>query len=372
MTDGSTTDLPDPGKPGNWAAPRAARIDPRTAVMLLACLFSVVLVALTVLLPVRYAILEPGPVLNTLGEVDGEPLISVSGHKTYDTTGTLDLTTVSVLGGPDRALTLVQVFAAWLNGSTAVVPVEQVYTPGETQEESEAENEAEMATSQESATAAALSTLGITVPTTLTVAGTADSAPAADVLKKGDVILAVDGHTITDLADLRTTLAAKDAGDTVKLRIRRDGSTRTVSTRTSSSDDGDTVLGIYITADFDFPFDVSIQIEDIGGPSAGMMFALGIIDTLTEGDLTGGKNIAGTGTIEADGTVGAIGGIQQKLVGARQAGADYFLAPADNCDEVRGHVPDGLQVIKVDTLDQARSDVEAIAAGTASNLAGCG
>jgi len=372
VTDGSTIDPSHDQDAEQEAAARARRIDPRTAVMLLACLFSVVLAAVAVLLPVKYAILEPGPVLNTLGKVDGDPLISISGHKTYDTTGTLDLTTVSVLGGPDRTVTLAQVFEAWLRGSTAVVPEEEVFTPGETQEESEQENAAEMTSSQESATAAALSTLGISVPTTLTVAGADESAPAADVLKAGDVILAVDGHTISDLADLRTTLAAEEAGAEVRLRIRRDGTTRTVSTDTTSSDDGDTVLGIYITPDFDFPFDVKIQIEDIGGPSAGMMFALGIIDTLTEGDLTGGANIAGTGTIDADGTVGAIGGIQQKLVGARQAGADYFLAPADNCDEVSGHVPDGLQVIKVATLDQARSDVEAIAAGTASGLADCG
>ncbi|MBT0768023.1 PDZ domain-containing protein [Kineosporia sp. J2-2] len=370
------SDQPDSGNPVNspddrWVPPRSGLIDPRTGVMLIACLFAVILSAVVVLLPVKYAIMQPGPVLNTLGEVDGKPLISVSGHQTYETTGTLDLTTVSLLGGPDRKVTLLQVVDGWLRGSKAVVPEEQVFTPGETQEESDAENQAEMTSSQESATAAALWALDIDVPTTLTVAGTAEGSPAADVLEEKDVITAVNGTAIGDLADLRTTLAGLEAGAKITVTVQRDGKKRTLTTETMKNDAGDTVLGIYITPDFDFPFDVKIQIEDIGGPSAGMMFALGIIDTLTPGDLTGGKHIAGTGTIDADGTVGAIGGIRQKLVGARQAGADYFLAPADNCDEVAGHVPDGLQVIRVETLDQARTDVEAIADGTASGLKGC-
>ncbi|GAA3617601.1 PDZ domain-containing protein [Kineosporia mesophila] len=368
------TDQPgaQPEHHDDWVPPRSGLIDPRTAVMLIACLFAVVLSAVVVLLPVKYAILKPGPVLNTLGKVDDKPLISISGHQTYETSGTLDLTTVSVLGGPDRKVTLIQVIDGWLRRSSAVVPQEQVFTPGETQEQSDAENQAEMTSSQESATAAALWALGIDVPTTLTVAGTDPSAPAADALKKDDVILGLNGKTVGDLAELRTRLAVTNPGDDVTVKVRRDGRARTVTTQTVQAEDGDTVLGIYITPDFDFPFDVKIQIEDIGGPSAGTMFALGIIDKLTPGDLTNGKDIAGTGTMDADGTVGPIGGIRQKLVGAREAGAEYFLAPADNCNEVVGHVPDGLQVVKVKTLDQARTDVEKIAAGNASGLAGCG
>jgi PDZ domain-containing protein len=97
-----------------------------------------------------------------------------------------------------------------------------------------------------------------------------------------------------------------------------------------------------------------------------MMFALGIVDKLTPGEMTGGERIAGTGTVDSDGTVGPIGGIQQKLVGAEGAGADWFLAPAGNCDEVVGHVPDGLRVVRVETLAQARDAVEAIGSHDAS------
>jgi PDZ domain-containing protein len=127
---------------------------------------------------------------------------------------------------------------------------------------------------------------------------------------------------------------------------------------------GDTsVLGIGVQASFEFPFDVTIQLDNVGGPSAGMMFALGIIDKLSEGELNGGENVAGTGTIAADGTVGPIGGIRQKLFGARDAGADYFLAPASNCDEVSGHVPDGIRVFAVATLGDSLAALTAISSG---------
>jgi len=123
------------------------------------------------------------------------------------------------------------------------------------------------------------------------------------------------------------------------------------------------LIGITLRTDYDFPIDVTIQLDNVGGPSAGMMFALGIIDTLTEGELNGGQNVAGTGTIDAAGTVGPIGGIRQKLYGARDAGAEFFLAPAANCDEVVGHVPDGLQVIRTATLDESLDALEVIADG---------
>jgi PDZ domain-containing protein len=350
----------------------AAGIESRTVVMLIAGFAAVVIGLFSALLPVKYAVLHPGPVLNTLGEAQGKKLIAISGHATYPTSGQLDLTTVSVVGGPDRPITLVQVVKGWLDRTAAVVPEEQVFAPGQTQEQSDAENKAEMVSSQESATAAAMSTLGIKVPTTLTVAGVDKAAPANGVLQADDVILAVDGQSITDLNSLRTVLQSTKAGDDVKVKVRRKSGTKTLSVPTLASDtDGHTVLGVYIDIAFKFPFSVKIQIEDIGGPSAGTMFALGIIDTLTPGYLNGGKRIAGTGTIDADGVVGPIGGIRQKLVGARNAGARYFLAPADNCSEVVKHIPDGLTVVKIATLNSARDAVTAIAAGKAADLPGC-
>jgi PDZ domain-containing protein len=358
--------------PGPDEEPGPTSIEARSVVMLIALFSAVLIAALAALLPVKYAVLHPGPVLNTLGEVKGKKLISVTGRATYPTTGQLDLTTVSVVGGPDRPITLVQLVSGWLDRTAAVVPQEEVFAPGQTQEQSDEENKAEMVSSQESATAAAMATLGIKVPTTLSVAGVEPSAPASGVLLEDDVIESVNGEAITDLTKLRSVLQKTKAGGDVQVEVRRKSATKTLSVGTvASPQDGHTVLGVYIDPTFKFPFTVKIQIEDIGGPSAGTMFALGIIDTLTPGDLTGGKKIAGTGTIDADGVVGPIGGIRQKLVGARRAGARYFLAPADNCTEVRKHIPDGLTVVKVATLNSARDAVAAIAAGKAATLPGC-
>ena len=129
---------------------------------------------------------------------------------------------------------------------------------------------------------------------------------------------------------------------------------------------------MYLVPHYDFPVDVDFQLDQVGGPSAGMMFALGIIEELTPGSMAGDQHIAGTGTISPDGTVGPIGGIRQKLEGAKDAGATYFLAPSQNCDEVVDHVPDGLTVVEVNTLGEAVNSVEHAAAGNVTDLPSCG
>jgi PDZ domain-containing protein len=191
-----------------------------------------------------------------------------------------------------------------------------------------------------------------------------DSA-AAGVLVEGDAILSADGAEVMDAASLRE-IVNEGGGDPVELVIERDGEELTVPVTPKETEvDGETtlLLGITLMTQYDFPIDVSIQLNNVGGPSAGMMFALGIIDTLTPEELNGGENVAGTGTITADGTVGPIGGIRQKLWGAQEAGAEWFLAPESNCDEVVGHVPDGLQVFAVETLDDALAALEAVREG---------
>ena len=122
-------------------------------------------------------------------------------------------------------------------------------------------------------------------------------------------------------------------------------------------------MGVQITQEYKFPFQVTISVGDIGGPSAGMMFALGIIDKLSRLSLTSGRFIAGTGEITASGQVQPIGGIQQKMIGARNAGATIFLTPAANCADAKGAVPAGLRLVKVSTLNQAVTYLEALKAG---------
>jgi PDZ domain-containing protein len=350
--------------PGRAPAPVPPRggLQPRTLVLLLSMFASVLLVALVAMLPVPYVVLGKGPALDTLSAPGGKPLIQISGRTTYPTSGHLYLTTVSVLGGPGRpvsAFPLATVLRAWLDPEQQVVPREAVFPPGQTAQQADQETRREMTDSQTSATAAALAELGI--PVQLSVGRIGSDAPSAATLKTGDVLVSVAGKAVDGYGPLRRVLSSMSPGTAVPVVLRRGGKQQTVSVTTTRSDDGRAILGI--EPKFTFPFNVNIQIEDIGGPSAGTMFALGIIDKLTPGDLTGGQFVAGTGEISPDGTVGPIGGVAEKMVGAQDAGARWFLAPADNCEEVVGHVPDGLRVVRISTLHDARVAVEAIGAG---------
>lgn len=332
----------------------------------------VALVLLLVLsfLPTAYVIQQPGPVFNTLGttaDAAGKqvPLISVSGAKTYPTAGALDLLTVQVVGNRQQTPSWMQLAAAWFQPSRAVLPLDAIFPDGQTVKQSDQENAAMMVDSQKEATAAALKELGYTVTPRITVYSlTADSA-AAGLLHAGDVITAANGTAVTDATTLREVIAAAK-GTPVALTVERDGTDRTVHVTPREQDVDGTptwLIGVTLTTDFHFPIDVKLQLNNVGGPSAGMMFALGIIDTLTPGQLNGGHRVAGTGTIDAAGTVGPIGGIQQKMFGAKDNGAQYFLAPAANCNQVVGHIPAGLRVFSVKTLDDALHVLAAVRTG---------
>lgn len=341
----------------------------------------VALIALVVLtfLPTPYVIQRPGPVYDTLGTAagtDGEqvPLISIEGADTFETGGTLDLTTVQVVGNRERTPSWFELALAWTDSSRAVVPLDSVFPEGVTTEQRDERNATLMVDSQHEATAAALNELGYDTGAEVVVVEAVDATPAAGLLEPDDVITAIDGAVVESAKQLRQTI--QDAGgDPIELTVQRRGEEQQVTITPEERTEGDVstwVIGIALRTDYDFPIDVAIQLDNVGGPSAGMMFALGIVDRLTEGELNGGENIAGTGTIEADGTVGPIGGIRQKLFGARDAGADYFLAPASNCNEVVGHVPDGLQVIRTGTLEESLAALEVIAdGGDVSTLPAC-
>ncbi len=130
---------------------------------------------------------------------------------------------------------------------------------------------------------------------------------------------------------------------------------------TSAAEDGRAIVGILTKDDADYPFSVEISLRDVGGPSAGLMFALGIVDKLTPGALTNGRHVAGTGTIDDAGAVGAIGGIPQKMIGAKDAGAKVFLVPEDNCAEAVKTAPEGLRLVKVTSLKTAVAALDALA-----------
>ena len=337
----------------------------RSLTLLISGLATLIAIAVAVLVPVPYVILGPGPTLNTLGkDSSGQPLITIPGHRTYPTSGHLNMVTVSYQGGPGANLNIFQALRAWLDPSEAVVPASELFPPGQTAQQTQAQDTEQMASSQETATAAAFTALHIPYQTQVEVVQTVPGMPAAKVLKAGDVIEAVDGKPVTGQSGLSSLITSHPAGSPLRLTVLRDGKTSQLEVKSAESG-GTPVIGVQVQEQYKFPFTVRISVGDIGGPSAGMMFALGIIDKLTPMNLTGGKFIAGTGEITPSGQVQPIGGIQQKMVGARDAGATVFLTPAQNCADTAGAVPAGLRIVKVSTLSQAITDLEALKAGKA-------
>jgi PDZ domain-containing protein len=343
----------------------------RSLTLSIAMLVAAVLFAVLAVVPAPYVVSSPGPTRDTLGEQDGTPLISISGAPTYPSTGQLRLTTVSATGGPGYPSTVLGVVRGWFDGASAVRPVEELYPPNASKDAVDKANQVQMTSSQENATVAALEELGYEVPATLTVAGTTAGSGADGVLLVDDVIVAMDGTPLTSFSQLTDTLKTTAAGATVHLGVERAGARIDVDVLTTERKGGGAQLGVLINPTFSPPIDVKIKIEDIGGSSAGTMFALGIIDKLTPEDEANGQIVAGTGTMDISGEVGPIGGIQQKLVGARRDGATWFLAPAADCADVVGHVPAGLRVVRIATLHEAREAVIAIGAGTADSLPTC-
>ncbi|PJJ71624.1 PDZ domain-containing protein [Diaminobutyricimonas aerilata] len=325
--------------------------------------------------PAPYVIERPGPVFNTLGDtrVGGEerPLIQIPDQETFETDGALSLLTVTVSGNPQQLPTWIDIALAWFDPSKKVVPVAEVFPPGTTLEQSNEQSRVDMENSKQEAIAAAMTELDYEYTSTLTIVATTDGLPADGVLREGDRIVSLNGEAFTDVTSLREAIAENGTDAAAEVVVDRDGEQVTEELTPVPGPDGKPVLGITVGSEYDFPFAVDIELDDVGGPSAGMMFALGIIDKLTPGELNGGENVAGTGTITAAGEVGPIGGIRQKMYGALGSGADWFLAPAGNCEEVVGNVPEGLEVFAVQTLDDAEAAVEGIAAGDTADLPGC-
>ena len=334
----------------------------RQLTLLIAAAGVAIAVVVAALVPVPYVILSPGPTLNTLGTQSGKPLIVVSGHRTYPTNGHLNMVTVSYQGGPSDGFNLFTALQAWLSPHEAVVPESELFGTDLTQQQVTRQDTQQMVSSQQLAQAAAMCQLGIDYDVVDTVVQVEPGTPAAGVLKRGDVITAVDGKKLTCRAGAGALIRARKPGAPVRLTIGRHGATRQFRMKTTDNK-GNAVVGVGVSETYRFPFQVKINTGNIGGPSAGLMFALGIVDKLTPGDLTGGRFVAGTGEIETNGKVDPIGGVQQKMAGARNAGATVFLTPAANCPDAVRAVPAGLRLIKVRSLSGALDALAALKAG---------
>ena len=353
-----------------------------------ALLLAVGLVVAGATVRVNKVIEAPGPTWNVLAAVPGDDsdqsVITVTGAQTYPAEGALRMTTVSVSGCPGYPVTLFDVVGAWLSPNKTILERDQVCPPSLSQQDVEETNQAQMTSSQNTAVVAALMETGMATRMVLTVEGTGPD-QTEGLLQKGDILTSVtpaggQATPTTTYTALRELLTTVPVGTTVELGIERDGEPMTVSLTTITPPDANSdgapdsegsLLGVYLSAEADSDIEATFGLSKVGGPSAGSMFALGIVDELTPGDLTGGKDIAGTGTIALDGSIGPIGGIEQKMAGAKTDGSGYFLAPASNCGDVVGNVPDGLEVYAVSTLHEAVTTVEAIAADDTSGASTC-
>ena len=340
---------------------------------LVAAIVVVVAVAALNLIHVPKVILRPGPVTNTLGETDGKPVVEVKGVKTYPTSGNLDFVTVSMAGGPQYPVSVMEwLKAKYIDNDAEIDPESMWFPKGITAGQVQQQSTAEMTNSQQTAEVVAMRAAGITVPESISVVQLQDGAAAQGKLKPKDVLVSLNGVKVTDLKSVSTTMAKVKPGATVAVTVKRDGKQVALRVPTSKGPDDSAVFGIAIAPSYKFPFKVKVNAGDVGGPSAGTMFTLAIYDKLTPGALTGGKQVAGTGTISEDGTVGPIGGIKQKMLGAKRAGAKFFFAPVSDCQEAKGHVPSGLTVIRINSLHDALAALKQIRAGKTTGFVGCG
>jgi len=305
----------------------------------------------------------PGPTFNTLGEVDGKEVVDIEGAKVYPTAGHLNMTTVSLRDG----LTLGQALVLWASGREQLIPRDLLYPPDRSKDDIEKENDADFKRSEHNAEYAALGYLKYREA--VTVQSVNDPGPSAGKLHAGDAIDAVNGKHVANLDEFQALLKQTKPGDSIVVDYRRKNASGvaeqgTATVKLGSAPDRDNgVVGVIVLDAPWAPFPITFNLDDVGGPSAGLMFSLAIVDKLTTGDLNGAKFIAGTGTVDSTGKVGPISGIEHKMLAAKEAGATVFLSPAENCDEAKAAREDGLQLVKVETLQAAVDALHALSAG---------
>lgn len=326
-------------------------------------------------LPMPYLVASPGAIVNTTGDFEGEPVIAIEGTDSYEhEDGALSMVTVQYAGGPERRLDFFTVVTAWLSPTDAVLPEELLFPADRTPEEVSERQTLQMNDSQTDATAAALNELDIAYEAIPVVADAVEDMPAEGLVEPGDVVLSVDGQEVptetgngeeaVGSAAVVELVGDREPGDPVDVVLDRDGETVEVEIISEEGDQGTAAVGMLIADDTDFPIDVDIRVGEIGGPSAGLVFALGIMDRLSEESVTGGARVAGSGTITSEGEVGGISGIPQKMVSAQRDGAEYFFVAAESCSQVTQSAAYGeIEVVSIETLTDAVEALETIEAG---------
>jgi PDZ domain-containing protein len=329
-----------------------------------------VLLLLAVFVPLPYAVYSPGPTFDVLAKDSNEAeIIQVDGHETYRDDGQIRFTTVQSSARDNKA-SLFEALGAWLDGDEAVVPYDIAHPPDQSAEDEEVRGAVSMVTSQDTAIAVALRELDYEVPSAIQVAFVDKDGAAFGELRVRDKFVEVDGVPVTGDQQIIDAIQSHGPGDPVVLVMERNDKELTVELEPKLVE-GNQRIGVSLGIGYDFPFDVSISVDPaIGGPSAGLMFSLAVYDTLTPGSLTDGEIVAGTGELEDDGSVGPIGGIEQKIAGAQDAGAELFFVPEANCPDVDGLDPD-LTLVKATTMHESLEALEDWAADRDADLPSC-
>jgi PDZ domain-containing protein len=269
------------------------------------------------------------------------------------------MTTVAQRDG----LTLGQALTLWVSGREQLVPHDLVFPPDKSRDDVEKSQNADFKQSEFSAEYAALGFLKY--PEAVRVEKVNDEGPSAGKLQVGDAIDAVDGTPVANVEAFTALLKATKPGQEIVIDYRRKnappGTARITLGTNSDRDYG--YLGVAVLNAPWAPFTIDFNLANIGGPSAGLMFSLAVVDKLTTGDINGSKFVAGTGTISEDGKIGPIGGITHKMMAAQEAGATVFLVPAENCDEARSMRDDSMELVKVDTLSGAVDSLHTLTSG---------
>ena len=321
----------------------------------LAKLFFFLLTIATLALPIPYVFFSPG----TPNDVAGD-LIKIKDADSYPVNGNLFITSILVTN-PNTPVFGAETIYNWSDGEHVVLPKTTVYPPTITGQESQRSSKDEMTISKITATAAALNYLGYRIEPIYYIDEIRSYSKASGILQEGDRILRVDGKLIADIEEIRSAYQGRKVGDQIEIEIERsiDGKasrlTKIIELVPNQESKGDKTLpaiGILVGTSAKLPVSVEFGLRGVGGPSAGMIFAVGIIEKLQAEDLLRGRKVAGTGSITAAGKVGSIGGIEEKMIGASRKGATIFLAPRGNCPDIK-HVPTGLKVIPVSTLSEA-------------------
>ncbi|MFM7623778.1 MAG: PDZ domain-containing protein [Actinomycetota bacterium] len=323
--------------------------------------FFFLLSIVTLVAPIPYVFFKPGVPDNVTGK-----LIEINDAPSYKPNGKLYITSILVTN-PNSPVFGAETIYNWAIGPHVVLPKESIYPPAIKGKTVERDSRAEMASSKVTATAAALNYLGYKVEEIYFISDIRDYSEGVGKFRRGDRVLRVDGDVITSFETIRNSYADRKVGDEIEVEIQRnvDGAdkvikhrVRLVASQEPGAEPNKPAIGILIGTTAKFPIDIDFNIKGVGGPSAGLIFAVGVVEKMTPEDLLRGRSIAGTGSITPDGKVGGIGGIEEKMIGAARKGATIFLAPRANCPDIK-HVPKGLKVIPVSTLQEALTALRA-------------